>query len=524
MGESTTDRRRILGERLNAVRGADSKNALIAEIRKALAVRAPVGDPATIEAAGQRYRRAAAESEQVHQQVTSVAGQGLPDVWTGSTGARATEVVAAAGRAVDQQTTAFHQGANALLGLADALRGAQSADRSARSHLEQVLGSLGGEDGFFDDMHEDDEEEAARKRAAKEAVQAVEGMRQAAVRADDAARAAARDLNKLASEARASRLNAPGISAADKLVLAETSGANGPTELNELLSSTDMRRAGEYLSRMNDRDRAEFEKMLGEASSPQERAYLMKALASGRGPGEIRTFRDKIHGKDPEWLRRHLSPVYTEDGDFSSGGQEENGANKNRDTVGFRSGIWQQPDDEGTCVASSTITARALVDPVFALEMTGGPSGQEEDPEAFKRRLLAEQHRVHVAGDGGDGWDGMDAAGQEKVMESEVSPHTGARYDYKEMPNPDDRRALLPQIEKAVAEGKPVPVGVEGTDENGEYSGHALMIVGQEGGMLQVYNPWGTTTWVSEEDFINGRMAGASDNRLPTAFDVHLPK
>jgi len=41
--------------------------------------------------------------------------------------------------------------------------------------------------------------------------------------------------------------------------------------------------------------------------------------------------------------------------------------------------------------------------------------------------------------------------------------------------------------------------------------------------MLQVYNPWGTTTWVSEDDFVNGRMDKASDNRMPDAYAVHLP-
>lgn len=522
MGETTT-RRKELGERLNGIRGADSKNGLISEIRKALAVKAPVGDPGTIEATGLRYRRAGAESDEVHRSVVKVADEGLPDVWTGSTGAKAAEVVSAAGRAVDQQTIAFQQGANVLLGLADALRAAQAADRSARGNLEGVLRSLGSEDGWFDDWHEDDGEEAARKKAQGEAATAVEAMQGAAARADDAARAAARDLNKLASEARASKLNAQGISAADKLVLAETSGANGPTELNELLSANDMKRSTEYLGKLNDKDRAEFEKMLGEAKTPQERAYLMKALAAGRSMDEIRTFRGKIHGKDPEWLRSHLTPVYAEDDNFSSGGQEADGRNVNRDAVKFGDAEWQQDDNEGTCVASSTVTARAMVDPVYALELTGGPSGQENDSDAFRQRLLAEQHRVHNDGDGGRNWNGMDADGKGRVLGREVSPHTGAPFEYKKMPGPDERRALLPDIEKAVAEGKPVPIGVEG-HKDGKRSGHAMLIVGQEGDMLQIYNPWGTTTWVSEDDFVNGRMDKASDNRLPNAYAVHLPK
>jgi hypothetical protein len=58
----------------------------------------------------------------------------------------------------------------------------------------------------------------------------------------------------------------------------------------------------------------------------------------------------------------------------------------------------------------------------------------------------------------------------------------------------------------------------------GDDSGRQMMIIGQEGDKLQIYNPWGFTTWVSEDDFINGNMAGASDDRLPTPTSVRLPE
>ncbi|MFF3766981.1 hypothetical protein ACFYYR_23225 [Streptomyces sp. NPDC001922] len=37
--------------------------------------------------------------------------------------------------------------------------------------------------------------------------------------------------------------------------------------------------------------------------------------------------------------------------------------------------------------------------------------------------------------------------------------------------------------------------------------GHQMMVIGQEGDMLQIYNPWGQTPWVSEDDFVNGHKA-----------------
>jgi hypothetical protein len=119
----------------------------------------------------------------------------------------------------------------------------------------------------------------------------------------------------------------------------------------------------------------------------------------------------------------------------------------------------------------------------------------------------------------------MDSDGQNEVANAGSSPHTGAEYEYREIrEGADARRDVLPDIERAVAEGKPVPVEVEGKDENGVRVGHQMMITGQEGDMLQVYNPWGHTTWVSEDDFVNGRMDKASDERLPNAFAVHVPK
>ncbi|MEU9112780.1 hypothetical protein AB0D04_13525 [Streptomyces sp. NPDC048483] len=58
----------------------------------------------------------------------------------------------------------------------------------------------------------------------------------------------------------------------------------------------------------------------------------------------------------------------------------------------------------------------------------------------------------------------------------------------------------------------------------GREGAHAMMITGQEGTMLQVYNPWGTTTWVSEDGFINGRMAKASTGGVPDVSAVRIPR
>lgn len=42
-------------------------------------------------------------------------------------------------------------------------------------------------------------------------------------------------------------------------------------------------------------------------------------------------------------------------------------------------------------------------------------------------------------------------------------------------------------------------------------------VAAQEGDTLQVYNPWGSTTRVSWDNFINGYMGKASNSDLPNA-------
>ncbi|BCM67565.1 MULTISPECIES: WXG100 family type VII secretion target [Streptomyces] len=506
---------------------AATKNDLLDQIDGALFVPEPEGDPATLESLAKRYRGQVDKAGDLHDRVNKVARKGLPEVWVGDTSVRASDAVAAAARAATQMSEAFDGGAKALVTLADALERAKKQDADGRAKVADARRQLGGKDGFFDRMVETDEEKAELAAARTLAAAGVDLMHQGAVTADDAVRAAARDLNKWAAEARAGKLRTDDLTAVDRLMLADTSGAAGAADYNEILTANELARSGQAMEKLSAADRARMEQLLAGASSPQEKAYLMKALAAGHGVNDIETFGKKIHGKDPAWLQEHLTPIVTQGDSLKNEGTDpSNGSNINTDLQSFRGQQWAQGGDgsEGTCVASSTVTARAMVDPVYALSLTGGPSGQENDPAAFRRRLVEEQHRVHTEGKGGANWNGMDQKGKTEVLNKEVSPDTGTSYELQEVRDADARRNVLPEIEKAVAEGKPVPIGVEGYDDQGKRSGHAMMIVGQEGDMLQIYNPWGQTTWVSEDDFVNGGMAKASNNGLPDAYAVHLPQ
>ncbi|WP_330339309.1 peptidoglycan-binding protein [Streptomyces sp. NBC_00557] len=518
MTESTGDRRKRLAGLCRTIASAGSKNDLIDAINDALAVSAPVGDTATLESLGKLYQKQ--DLEDLHKRIDRVARKGLPDVWAGNTSVLASDAVAAAGVAAGAVGRALYGGGLALLTFADALKDARSQDSGGRETLREALRMLGGKDGWFDDLYEDDDEEAVRLNARSVASLGAEDLHQAAIAADDAAHAVARDLNKWVSEARMSKLGTGDLTAVDKLMLAETSAVDGDPVLNEILTAHDLERAGLRMDRLSAADRAAMDRMLAGSDSPQERAYLMKALAAGHSVAEIGQFQGKIHGHDPEWLRRHLTPVVTAVDSMDDEGLAPDGSNNNKDYVTFDGQRWIQGGDgsEGTCVASSTVTARAMVDPLYALGITGGPSGQEDDPEAFKRRLVAEQHRLHTEGHGGDHWEGMGPDGQEHIADTTLGAATGDDYQRHDLGSADDRRAVLSDVEKAVADGRPVPVDVQGKD-----GAHAMTIIAQDGDRLQVYNPWGTTTWVSENDFINGHMGKAADSGLNDAYSVYLP-
>ncbi|NUK38311.1 peptidoglycan-binding protein [Streptomyces lunaelactis] len=512
MTESTNDRRQKLDGLRGRISSAGNKNDLIDAIEDALGVSAPVGDPKVIEALGKRYTGQTDEADKVSDRIDKIARKGLPRVWVGDTSVLASDVVGAASRDAQQMIEAFQGGGKALIALSDALELAQTKDGTGRGKLREARTMLGGKDGFFDDWHEDDDEEELRLRARSLASHGVDDLHSAAADANDAARVAARDLNKFAAEARAGQMDTDELTAADRLALADTSNVGGDAELNEILSANDLERSGRAMENLSPPERARMELLLVNASSPQEKAYLMKALASGYDVGEVEKFGGKIHGKDSTWLQEHLAPVTTGMTPGQKGKEDQKFGDEN----------WSQ--DDATCVPSSTVTARALVDPVYALELTGGPDGQDNDPDHFRERLHDEQFRMNEEGDGDyDGWwwdrhpAGMDSDGQEEISNKEIGPHTGDKYDTQDMDGADDRRGVLPDIEKSVADGKPVPINISRKDENGDWVGHSLVIVGHEDGKLQVYNPWGTTAWVSEDDFINGDLSAATDDRYSKA-------
>jgi hypothetical protein len=318
---------------------------------------------------------------------------------------------------------------------------------------------------------------------------------------------------------RASRFTNPKFSALDRILLADTATAStGPHDGNLILTADASTRAEQRIDRMGAEDRDRLFALLREARSAQERAYLLQALAAGYGVKDVQAFDAKIHnhGGDPLWLQQHLTPISEAAGPDQFHGQRP---------VEFGGRAWTQGSDP-TCVAMSTVMARAKVDPLYALRLTTG--GHPGDPaydngDAFARRLHDEQHRVY---DGGRNWaqdlfsqDGMTDGQARDVANEEVASHTDARYHEVTVHSDGDRRGVLPEVEKAVDQGLPVTFSVR--DGQG---GHEMAIVGHQGGMLEVYNPWGYTVWVSEDDFVNSHLNVVGDGVPATVHAVNVPR
>jgi uncharacterized protein YukE len=462
-----------------------------------LGVPPPKGNPAELRAMAGTYAGIAGDADGAQVEVDTLAKSGLPQVWVGQAQERASDVITAVAFELEHSVTVMTKAREELTQLADCLDAAQRAHAGGQDALHQARNELGGD---FD---------RARSIAITGMDQVIEGYD----RASNGEQAAARVFTDLAAQARASQLDSEHLDAADRLVLGQSAVPGGPHDVNIIMSASDAGRASNRLDELDDGERARFDALLDAAKSPQEKAYLMRALAAGHSIEDIEEFGERIHpyGDDPEWLRNHLQPAYNTT-DETTG-----------DTipVTYDGAKWEQTG--GTCVAASSVTARAMVDPLFAFELTtGGNPGDPEStsPEAFEERFLDETERVYgrPADDGG-----MSKDEGEEAANEEIGPATGADYEFHDLNSPEERREIFNDVAESVDEGRPVPIQVEGFDEDGDRSGHQMMIIGHEDGMLQIYNPWGHTVWVSEDDFVNGHMEGASDSRLPTVDGVHLP-
>ncbi|MFE3191743.1 hypothetical protein ACFXHA_22225 [Nocardia sp. NPDC059240] len=455
----------------------------------------PKGDPVALGGLADVFGSAASPTDQVSIELVQASDQKLPEIWTGRASVLAGDVVVAVAEDIANAATVLGKVRTILSVLSDGIFDAHQMHANAQ-------------DVLLDAARQCDSGSFASARSL--AVQGGIGLLAAMDAAVAAGARAARDLNKLTSEAHAHALKSGNLDASDRVVLGEAANPEGQTELNRILTFAQAQRAGQRLDQMSDDDRKRFDALLSQAKSPEERAYLMKTLAAGHDIGELESFDSLIHGhgNDPDWLQQHLSPIInkTDPGEVDYQPAEQ-------DPASWTQGTYP------TCVASSTITARAMIDPAYNLKLTTGNKPDDPDStskEAFEKRLRDEQASLYDHGrDEGSlvdrfkqdfrGQEGMTPVEGRKIADEQIGAATGQTYEQLSVGDANARQAALPAIELAVDQGQPVPIQLSGTG-----IGHQVLIIGHDGDKLEIYNPWGTTSWVSEDSFINSRM-----NELP---------
>lgn len=332
----------------------------------------------------------------------------------------------------------------------------------------------------------------------------------------------------------------------DAAELATVHNPGGDVDGGAILKGNEPTRAKQILNGFPAGDRAAFEKLLEDSRSPEEAAYLWKALAAGHSLAQIEQFDAAIHshGSDPHWLAGHLTPDMS--GSVNPGYPNVSFASYQGQT--FRSLDPQEWDiydqgKPGDCVAASTIIAQASVDPILMHQLTtGGRADGDDNPEAFHSRLQALYIAQYQEGQHADiPWlqsiltdpnslvypkadAGLGEKGENLLANQDLGPTTGSTYEYVGLNNTTDRRNAVSRIEQAVDSGRPVPIDVT----NGSDKAHQLVIMARDGDRLEVYNPWGYTTWVTESQFVNNQLGSLANagggGTMKTAYGLELPR
>ena len=209
------------------------------------------------------------------------------------------------------------------------------------------------------------------------------------------------------------------------------------------LSAAQAVRAVALRERLPARQRARLDAVLA-AARPEAQGYLAEAFAAGHPVAEIAAFAAAVAGRGPRWLRTRLRPVDPTDAGV----------------VHFRGNRIGQYDGT-TCGSTTVLAARAVVDPLYALQLTTGgrPGTAEESDERFRRRLEEEEQRIHDETDvlwpqmaGTPPWGLSERLNRDRAA-------LGVRYRWRPaLPFPSVDRALLRSALTAANRGHPVPV------------------------------------------------------------------
>ncbi|MEU4119605.1 hypothetical protein AB0F71_34550 [Kitasatospora sp. NPDC028055] len=497
---------------------------LLGAIDKALAVPGPAGNPGTIRERAKEYAETAKAYAKASTDLGSVADKELPNAWTGSVAQNATQSIKALASELTVSQKTLEQASTQLNAWADALEAARNTDAQGITALENIQKSL-GHDAF----------DVGKAIAAIDPANTAVGTRIAAAQAaESSGTRTASLLNQLAAKARTERAGQGTVDPLAALVMANEKGPGGNEDGDYILSANQLDRAEQALSVMGGADQLAFQQLVSGAKSPEEAAYLWKALAAGHSIPDIQQFAAQIHphGDDPVWLSDHLVPALGSDPAQQESTTSQVGLTYKGTVILGNRQIYDQ-GGYNDCVAASTVVAGLKLDPVTMLQVTTGNMPDvpgADSPQYFQQRLqqlYLGQYKQGQLANGNekiypDDTGGIGPKGNTFLADQNLGKATGSTYEYVNLSTDDDRRTAVARIEKAVDEGKPVPFCT-----TGKAGAHQMVIVARDGDRLQVYNPWGHSEWVTEDQFIHSQMnaGGITNNEeMNTPYGAELPK
>jgi hypothetical protein len=481
------------------VPGVDADAAALRQLNQvvdqALQVELPASDPVRVGRAGWRCRRAAGEVEQAGDDLDRLRRDRLPQVRTGEVAEVAQRRMAATAARAQRAGEVLRRAAAGLDELSDGLGQARQRFSRARDQLAgtRAVANQAGVSAVGD----------YRRQCADR----IDEMAAAYAHHEEVCARAAGLLRDCAGQATASGLDTTVLTSTQRLQLAGAADAMGA-----VLTASDSTRAAARLEEMSPPQRAEFQDLLDAAGSGLERAWITKALAVGHGVAALTGFAEAIRGRDQSWLQDRLRPLDPDRFDSPRRG----GPNFN---------TWMGADlrqaAANTCGSLSLLVARAIHDPVYALELAA-EDGMPERLAAEEQRILDETNQWR----GRLGWPeglGTWPAG----AASYLSEHTGVAHEVTWDLTGSGPQQTMDNVADAVAgasAGNPSLLLI-----GDAYPDHYVMVIGHDdNGDVLVYNSWGNVATVPaaqlhREPFELSSAAWSSDVQARRIYAVISP-
>jgi hypothetical protein len=265
------------------------------------------------------------------------------------------------------------------------------------------------------------------------------------------------------------------------------------------------------VSALADADYTALRGLLSNAGSDTERAFILKALASGHSMTEITTFAGTIHGMTDAWLIQNLNVLQITSTSDTGGG----------------TGIIQQFGN--SCGPTSVQVLRAEADPIYALSLnSAGPIGQASsaavtNPTTIPNVATAgEQSAIltsHAAAGTGGAPTNRASPGGGAWVEADMNARkraTGVEYTRHDIGSDISVDQALAILTVGLGMGIDVPI-VVGAKE-GDFA-HYVVVVRKDGNRYQIHDVWaGQTVWRTAKDFRNSTLNLPSGHKAISAL------